>query len=253
MADSRTAPVFCRRHPDMTSPISAAAPTPLVAEHLSVPRSARYYTIGTPSAAVRDLWIVCHGYGQLAANFGAPFRKLESAERLIVVPEALSRFYLNTEAPHTAKSAVGALWMTREDREMEIRDIVAYLDTLAEHMFDKLSVHGVLRETIRVHVLGFSQGAPVVCRWVAFGAVPVDHVVVWGGEIPVDVNVRSIGERRPGVRFDLVYGNEDQFVTAERVEGLEAMLAEGGIVFRTLPFSGGHSLNSEALRSVFEG
>ena len=36
--------------------------------HLSVERTARYYTLGSLDGP-RDVWFVCHGYGQLAARF----------------------------------------------------------------------------------------------------------------------------------------------------------------------------------------
>ena len=38
-------------------------------EHrIQVRRSARYYTMGDAGSA-QELWLVCHGYGQLAARF----------------------------------------------------------------------------------------------------------------------------------------------------------------------------------------
>jgi predicted esterase len=224
----------------------------LVPVHITVPRTARYYMIGTPSAAVRDVWVVCHGYGQLAAEFAEPFRQFEHGERLIVVPEALSRFYLTVEPPHTPESPVGALWMTREDREAEIEDIVSYLDILVDRLFELLSVHGVGREMVRVHALGFSQGAPVVSRWAARGASRVGHLVLWGSGVPKDVNARSIVDRVGAVRVDLVYGKRDQFVTEDAVAAQEAVLAGGGVPYRIRAFDGGHRLNSGVLQELFE-
>src|SRR6266704_2680299 len=96
-------------------------------EHsLSTSRTARYFTLGHPSDA-RELWFVCHGYGQLASRFLERFHSLESQRRCIVAPEGLSRFYL-TE--HPTERRVGASWMTREDRLHEIDDYVRYLDAL---------------------------------------------------------------------------------------------------------------------------
>lgn len=224
----------------------------LAALHITVPRTARYYMIGSPSSAVRDVWVVCHGYGQLAAEFAEPFRQFEEEGRLIVVPEALSRFYLIVEPPHTPESRVGALWMTREDREAEIADIVSYLDILVDRVFELLSVHGIGREMVRVHALGFSQGAPVVSRWVAQGASQVGHLILWGSGIPKDVNARSIMDRVGATRVDLVYGRRDQFVTEDAVAAQEAVLAGGGMPYRVWAFDGGHRLNSGVLRELFE-
>ena len=62
--------------------------------HLTVTRTARYFTLGQPGPALREVWVVCHGYGQLAEPFLAHFAEVTSPARLIVAPEALSRFYV---------------------------------------------------------------------------------------------------------------------------------------------------------------
>ena len=81
---------------------------------------------------MRELWYVLHGYGQLAAPFLDDFRAIDDGTRLIVAPEALSRFYEGDVQARLHKDAkVGASWMTREDRDAEIADYVAYLDTRA--------------------------------------------------------------------------------------------------------------------------
>ncbi|HEV2641131.1 MAG TPA: hypothetical protein VGT98_00415, partial [Candidatus Elarobacter sp.] len=165
--------------------------------HVSVPRTARYYVIGKPRDTVRDLWIACHGFSQLARDFAEPLRTLEDDTRLIVVPEALSRFYLDSHPTRTHASKIGATWMTREDREAEIDDIVTYLDALYERMLEELAAEGASRDRMRVHALGFSQGATAVARWAARGSAVVDHIVAWGHGIPVDVNLRALTERRP--------------------------------------------------------
>ena len=97
-------------------------------EHsIKVRRSARYYTLGPDDErAVRDVWFVLHGYGQLAAQFIGIFEALNDGTRLIVAPEALNRFYVaGVETAPAAERGVGATWMTREDRLNEIDDYVA--------------------------------------------------------------------------------------------------------------------------------
>src|SRR5438309_1661873 len=78
-------------------------------EHFfSTPRTARYFTLGSPQGAT-DVWFVCHGYGQLASRFLERFRALESERRCILAPEGLSRFYLTenpSERPARARSRV---------------------------------------------------------------------------------------------------------------------------------------------------
>ena len=149
----------------------------------------RYFTIGRPE---REVWFVLHGYGQLAARFLSRFEPIDDGTRLIVAPEGLSRFYL-TEDP--AERRVGASWMTREDRITEIEDYVRYLDAVYAD---------VVRSAISVTVLGFSQGATTACRWAALGTSKIDRLIVWGGEVAADVDMRR------ALRLALVYGSRDE-------------------------------------------
>ncbi|MFL5521990.1 MAG: hypothetical protein ACJ8B6_13695, partial [Gemmatimonadales bacterium] len=66
---------------------SAAADPTITAHALIVPRTARYYTLGPTHGFPRELWFVCHGYGQLAGRFLRQFAPLDDGTRLIVAPE----------------------------------------------------------------------------------------------------------------------------------------------------------------------
>src|SRR3712207_7068610 len=76
-------------HPHRPTPAGEAADV-TAEHHLTVPRTARFWTLGPAApnadgvAAVRDVWIACHGYGQLAGEF-------RSEEH---TPELQSRQYL---------------------------------------------------------------------------------------------------------------------------------------------------------------
>ena len=226
--------------------------TPLEAQHLVVQRTARFYTVGAPNPLVRDVWIVCHGFSQLAGTFAEPFQRLADDRRLIVAPEALSRFYLETRGAHTGASPVGATWMTREDREAEIADNTAYLDRLYEHVVESLARHDVARDRIRVHALGFSQGAVAVARWAARGAAVIDHLVIWGHDIPIDVNVRALGERLRDLFISFVVGERDRLVSPEVVERTRGVLEASGVPFEIRTFDGGHVLSGPVLREMME-
>ena len=222
----------------------------LTLNHLPVTRTARYCQIGAPNPMVRDLWFVCHGYTQLAADFAVPFQTVEADTRVIVAPEALSRFYLDTRPGHSAGSKVGATWLTREDRSAEIADMVGYLDALYERLLGELAENGVGRESIRVHALGFSQGGPAVARWAANGNAIIDRLIPWAHAIPQDVNLRALGERLPKLTIDVVYGTRDRFIGEDAIEEERAVLEGSGIPFRMLPFAGGHTLNIALIRKL---
>lgn len=205
-------------------------------EHsLPTPRTARYFTLGSPRGA-SDVWFVCHGYGQLAARFLERFRPLEAAGRCIVAPEGLSRFYL-TDSP--AERRVGASWMTREDRLHEIDDYVHYLDAVYA---------AIAPARAKVTLLGFSQGAATACRWAALGgsASRVDRLVVWGGEVPPELDV----SRLRALRLTLVYGTRDEYFTPKIVSATESRLREHDVRYELVPFEGGHEIDEATLRAL---
>ncbi|MHC2990275.1 phospholipase/carboxylesterase, partial [Pontibacter sp. HJ8] len=144
---------------------------------LIVPRTARYYTLGTPSAHTRQLWIVCHGYGQLARYFLRHFAVLDDGATMVVAPEGLSRFYLDGFS-----GRVGATWMTKEDRLSEIDDQATYLNLLLQELLSQIPAD------VRVTVLGFSQGGATVSRWLASGNVPVHRLILWAASFPEDID-----------------------------------------------------------------
>jgi predicted esterase len=218
--------------------------------HLSVQRTARYYSVGGPPANAPDdlaeLWIVCHGYGQLAAPFLDWFTVVATPSRRIVAPEALSRFYLDrlttaSESP----PRVGATWMTREDRESEIADHVAYLDALHDHLRVGSNAAGG-----RLCVLGFSQGVATVGRWLAYGRIRPDNVILWAGAFPPDVDLASFADRLDGVPVVLVVGTRDQLASWAGAEAQLQRFTEAGIAARLVSFGGGHRLDEATLKAL---
>jgi len=202
-------------------------------DQFSTPRSARYFTLGSPQHAA-DVWLVCHGYGQLASRFLERFRPIEAERRCIVAPEGLSRFYL-TESP--AERRVGASWMTREDRLHEIDDYVRYLD----------GVYGnVVPRNARVTALGFSQGTATVCRWAGLGSSRLDRLIVWGGEVPPDLDLKRL--RVP--TLTLVYGTRDELFTPKIIAATEERLRANQIGYELMPFEGGHEIDETTLRRL---
>jgi len=217
--------------------------------HLRVTRTARYVTLGHPHAALHEVWIVCHGHGQLAGRFIRHFAPIATPSRLIVAPEALSRFYLDpVSSGPAADRRVGATWMTREDRLSEVNDYVGYLDALHTHVFRQVN-----RSAVRLHVLGFSQGAATVCRWVCDGHASPDDVTLWAGLVPPDVDLIADGGALRAARLSLVVGAHDEFARPEAIAHQEERLRAADIAFRTTIFDGGHTLDAEALRRLADG
>lgn len=219
--------------------------------HITVARTARYFTLGEPSELVRELWIVCHGHGQLASRFLRHFEGLQDLTRLIVAPEALSRYYMESPSgtPGTSEShasaRIGATWMTREDRLSEIADYVSYLDALSAALYQQLD-----RSKVTLHVLGFSQGVATVCRWVASGRTQPERVILWGGVTPPDLDLPALRAALDAADLVLVAGDADEVMDAARLASDADRLRDAGIAQRSLRFPGGHRLDADTLATL---
>lgn len=223
----------------------AAAERPAITSHeIVVPRTARYYTLGPTHGFPRELWLVCHGYGQLAERFLRQFSALDDGTRLIVAPEGLSRFYLdpipmrrNDPAPR-----VGATWMTREAREAEIGDYVSYLEQVVTEVR-----HPLAGGAPRLVVLGFSQGTATVSRWLPTSAHRADQLVLWGGGIPPELDLAAWAAHLHGAPITLVVGEQDDMVSPAAISAEAERLSAAGVAFELVRYPGGHAIDPDAL------
>ncbi|QIX63203.1 phospholipase [Hymenobacter sp. BT18] len=209
--------------------------------HLTVSRSARYYMVGTLSDQTRHLWIVCHGYGQLAQYFIRHFTALATADPTlaVVAPEALSRFYLQGTS-----GRVGASWMTRDDRLTEIDDYVAYLNQLTDTLLVACPAE------VKVTVLGFSQGSATVSRWLAQARFQPTRLVLWAGAFPPDMDFAVATHLAQKVPIVLVCGTQDEYVTEENLAAQVAFLHNLGCTPEVRRFVGRHELNAEIIQHL---
>lgn len=205
--------------------------------------------MGSFDSALTEVWVVCHGHGQLAARFLSRFVPIERADRLFVAPEALSRYYLTPPrgGPHPPSTPVGATWMTSEDREREIEDYVGYLDLVYEEIFSRLS-----RPSVHLVLLGFSQGTATVARWVAHGKVDPDRVILWAGVLPPELDAGDAAKLARRSPVAVVLGTRDEFASSQLVSEQEARLKELRVEHETIRFDGGHEIPAEVLRRIAE-
>lgn len=203
--------------------------------HVETRRTARVAHLGPPEAP--RLWVVLHGYRQLAPWFLRRFRGLDDGSRRILAPEALNRFYAgDPDGRHGPETRVGATWMTRVDRRRDIDDYVGYLDTVAE----------MAGAPTPPYVLGFSQGAHTAARWCLAGRVTPSAVVLWGEGLPHDVDEAALASRRH--RWILVRGVDDRTRDSAR-ELLDAeRLDRAGADWEIVEHPGGHRVEPAALQ-----
>ncbi len=221
------------------------AGAPPEAHHLTVNRTARYYTLGEDDSRPRQVWIVCHGHGQLASRFIRRFEPIAERGRLIVAPEALSRYYLEPGGRHGAASPVGATWMTAEDREAEIGDHIGYLDAVYDRIFERAD-----RSNCTVTALGFSQGGATVARWLARGRAVADRLILWGASIPRDIDDSDWLKATGGRPLEFVVGDEDPYFPKETVDEELAELTRRGVEYKLSGFEGGHEIPAPAIEAL---
>jgi predicted esterase len=221
---------------------------PVFEHHLTVKRTARYCTLGGVASPGSDVWIVCHGFAQLAGAFLEEFRTIARPGRLIVAPEALNRFYLSREGGRAGPSArVGATWMTREDRLAEIDDYVRYLDDLHREVTTRQP-----REDARVTALGFSQGTATVARWLVHGTARIDRLVLWAGLLPPEIDPGGVHrDRLRSTELLLVCGTRDEMLDSQQVKTQQESLEKAGIRVTLIEFDGGHRMDRDTLARAF--
>lgn len=207
--------------------------------HIPITKTARFSTLGDRTADIKEVWFVLHGYGQLAADFITKFNPIHEDSRFIVAPEALSYFYAKR-----APVRVGASWMTRENREQEINDYLAYLNQVA------LFVYDMLGRRLPSTVLGFSQGATTASRWVTMGRFPAKRLILWGGDIAQDLNLKEFSPVLNNLSPTLIVGDKDHYITGERLEQEEERLKTHNISYELITFKGGHLIDSNVLRTI---
>ncbi|HWB63029.1 MAG TPA: hypothetical protein VG603_05925 [Chitinophagales bacterium] len=208
----------------------------MIAEnHISINKTARYYTLGQLTENTKNVWLVIHGFGQNAAGFLNAFMPLANADSFFVAPEALNRYYLNGYA-----GKVGATWMTKEDRLNEIKDYINYLDTLYKSF--------AIPKAAKVTALGFSQGASTLTRWLNTTACHIDRAIVYAGEVAPDILplAETSGLKRTKNYF--ICGTADEIFTPETVSKMKENYA--ALNFTELSFDGRHEINPAVLNNL---
>lgn len=215
---------------------------------LAAERTARVVVMGAERAP--SALVALHGYGQRADLFARHLAPHAGADRRVVVPEALSRFYLDVPTPDVVRHApvrrhVGASWATRLARDADVADHIAYLDRAATAFVpDGAAAAG----------LGFSQGAAMLCRWATAGAWtaarPLGRLVLWGGLVPDDVLARVTAAEARLPPVVLVTGDADGYLAPDAVAAHAARLADLGVAVERHAFAGGHRLDAPTLATV---
>jgi len=211
----------------------------MIVRKVTVPKTARYFLSAEPSAKIREVIVVCHGYAQLANEFLDGFSSVMNEHQLFVAPEGLHRFY-----HRGGGEKVVASWMTKEDRLDDIADYIGWLDAAAA------DVLLLCPPDVKITALGFSQGAATVSRWASFGMTPIDHLVLWCGFFPPDLPLENPLKCK---ELTVVTASDDKYIDAATEAKNLASIATWFTTYKHLRFEGGHELHAGTLSEVFTG
>ncbi|MDG1347566.1 MAG: alpha/beta hydrolase [Crocinitomicaceae bacterium] len=200
--------------------------------YLKTQKTARLTWVKSSDVHAKKLLIVLHGYGQLSTFFSRKFSKLQSNGYDILIPEGLHRFYLAGSA-----GRVGASWMTKEEREIDIQDNHAYLNEIIE-------MHGDAYEGISI--LGFSQGGATAARYYCENQDRFGFLILWASVFPPDIE--SLRTRLKGRNNYFVLGKQDEYFSTEKQK--EVLNLHEELEMNVISFDGGHDIQKDILESI---
>ncbi|MCP4219157.1 MAG: phospholipase [bacterium] len=223
----------------------------MIENKITTTKTARYFVTGSPGNEITEIWFVIHGYGQLAETFLKDFNCLEKENRLIIAPEALSRFYL-----YGGKGTVGASWMTKVSRLDEINDYINYLDTIYENALNRCNrgknagEGGAQNKMPKITLLGFSQGTATAARWAARSNWSFDKLILWGGDFPHDLDLVKYEIKLAMMNIQFVSGKKDPLLKPAVLEIQKRKLAYNNINCSLKFFDGAHEIHQETLMEL---
>ena len=190
----------------------------------------------------KNIWLVCHGIGYLSRYFIRHFNHLDASENYIIAPQAQSKYYLKSDYRH-----VGASWLTRENTEADIENVLNYLDEVyAEEILYKKN----LAKTPNLIILGYSQGVSVATRFLARRKIKCDQLILHSGKIPAEISAEDL-EFLKDTNVTYLYGTEDEYLKKGIIEVEEERLKTlFSNNLEILTYNGGHEFNTEIIEKL---
>ena len=200
----------------------------------------QYYTMGNAGDQTKYIWIACHGYGQLAKHFMRRFDVLNPVENYIIIPQGLSSFYLTNDYAH-----VGASWMTKENREIDIYNQHQYLNAIFNQEIKQFE-----NQKVKLVLFGFSQGVSTVWRWAVQRQLAFSKLVMWAGEFPREFTTETLSFVPNEAKLYFVIGTKDQYYDPDRIQLLSAKMEKLCKKPETILFEGKHEVNRDIINQI---
>lgn len=198
-----------------------------------------YQCLNSINEKTEYVWIVLHGIGHLSRYFLNYFNELPKEKHYVIAPQAPSKYYLDSKFKH-----VGASWLTRENREMETKNVLSYLNSI--YTTENIPDHSQLI------VLGFSQGVSIATRWVAKNKIPCTQLILYAGGIPEELTPSDFNFKGfQNSQVKIVVGDQDNFLSPER---RKKELYKANLLFKdkvkSIQFKGGHEVKKVIINSL---
>lgn len=205
--------------------------------HLEFKIKASYYTLNELTDKTERIWLVFHGYGQLAEFFIKKFEGLDAEKNFIITPQGLSKYYLDG-----VYGRVGASWMTKEDRLTEIDNQYAYIDEVL-NQFD-------LKDR-ELTYFGFSQGTATMGRYAAYAKIPFKRMIIWAGTFPPDTDPEDWTYLTGQEEISYFTSREDIYFKEEMIDNQNKVVTQAmGRTPELHWYEGGHRVIQEIVNRL---
>ncbi|MGO1729799.1 MAG: alpha/beta hydrolase [Psychroflexus halocasei] len=195
-----------------------------------------YSTLNKLTSKTEYIWVACHGIAYLSRYFIKYFEVLDSDKNFVIAPQAPAKYYQTK-----AFKYVGASWLTRENKAIEIENVLNYLDAVYEK--EKL-------QDKKVILLGYSQGVSIVMRWLQKRNVNCERLILHSGSIPNEFTPEDF-VNNVNTKTHLVYGNSDQYIHSEKlkkqIDMAQKLFPENLEIHE---FDGKHEVSQEVLKKI---
>ena len=196
-----------------------------------------YSVLNRFTEKTKNVWLVCHGIGYLSRYFIRHFNHLDADENYIIAPQAQSKYYLKSDYRH-----VGASWLTRENLEAEIDNVLNYLD--------EVFMEENLAEVPNLIVLGYSQGVSVATRYLAQRKINCAQLILHSGKVPAELTAKDFAFLKD-TKVTYLYGTQDEYLKKGIIEVEETRLKSlFPYNFEIQTYDGGHEFNTDIIEKL---
>ncbi|MAS70091.1 MAG: esterase [Zunongwangia sp.] len=196
-----------------------------------------YSVLNRFTKKTKNVWLVCHGIGYLSRYFIRHFNHLDVDENYIIAPQAQSKYYLKSDYRH-----VGASWLTRENLEAEIDNVLNYLD--------EVFMEENLAKVPNLIVLGYSQGVSVATRYLAQRKINCAQLILHSGKVPAELTAKDFAFLKD-TKVTYLYGTQDEYLKKGIIEVEETRLKSlFPYNFELQTYDGGHEFNTDIIEKL---